>query len=235
VSIDRDDDQMTNDVLAQLLRRQQREIEGLQRALAAQGTAPRRSRRPSRSGIGTVLAVCLALLGSVAFAAIPGSNGVITGCYDKDGKLWVIDAEAGTTCDKKETLVTWNQTGPQGIQGPKGDKGDPGPMGIQGEQGPQGTPGVSGYEVVRDETPFNSDPIKVVTVQCPDGKRVLGGGVEIFPGFAPNGGLRMAPVAITRNVPIPPDYEAWTATAMEITPDNGNWSLIVFVACGNVQ
>jgi len=71
-------------------------------------------------------------------------------------------------------------------------------------------------------------------VQCPPGKRALGGGAEVFPGLVSGGGLRLAPVAITRSVPLPSSYDAWFASASEITPDSGNWSLIAFVICGNV-
>ncbi len=204
------------------------------------------------------------VFGGVALAAgIPGANGLITGCYDqKSGNLRVVAAEQ--ECNHKEAVLTWSQTGQQGpkgdkgdpgpqglqgipgeqgLQGLKGDKGDPGPQGLQGapgiagapgEPGPQGAPGISGYEVVRGETAFNSEAIKVLGVPCPEGKRALGGGAEIFPGLTPGGALRVAPVAITRSVPIPPRYKDWFATATEITPDGGNWSLSVFVICGHV-
>ncbi len=63
----------------------------------------------------------------VAYATIPGSDGVISACRDsKTGMLRAIDAEAGETCDAKEVLLTWNQTGPQGPQGPQGPPGPPG-------------------------------------------------------------------------------------------------------------
>lgn len=64
---------------------------------------------------------------------------------------------------------------------------------------------------------------------------MLGGGAEVFPGFAPGPNLRVVPVAITRSVPTPPRYNAWLATATEITPDSGNWSVFAFVICANVQ
>jgi hypothetical protein len=62
--------------------------------------------------------VALFLVGGVAWAAIPGSNGVITGCrHNSTGALRVIDAEAGATCAGNETQLTWNQQGPQGPAG----------------------------------------------------------------------------------------------------------------------
>jgi hypothetical protein len=111
----------------------------------------RRSPIRSRS-LGTILGLCLALmLGTIALAAIPGANGMITGCYRPEtGRLRVIDAQAGKKCERGENQITWNQTGPQGVPGAAGAKGDPGPQGLPGVQGlpgaigPQGIPGTPG-------------------------------------------------------------------------------------------
>lgn len=56
---------------------------------------------------------------TVAFASIPHStSGQITGCYSaRSGALRVIDAQAGQTCARGETQISWNQTGPQGPVG----------------------------------------------------------------------------------------------------------------------
>lgn len=96
----------------------------------------------------------LATTAGVAFATIPGSTGVINGCYEKrTGILRVIDTEAGKRCLSFETAISWNQggaagpQGPMGDQGPTGDKGpqgDPGEKGPVGDQGPQGNPGEKG-------------------------------------------------------------------------------------------
>ena len=114
----------------------------------------------------------------VAWATIPGANGVINGCYARSGgTLRVIDGTV-TTCKAGETSLNWNLAGQQGPQGPpglqgpqgpqgakgeagsqgvQGQKGDPGAQGLPGPQGEQGVPGsagapgangVSGYEVV---------------------------------------------------------------------------------------
>ena len=58
------------------------------------------------------------LVGGIAWAAIPGSNGTISGCYDRNGALRVIDAEAGAACERRETALAWNQAGPPGPPGP---------------------------------------------------------------------------------------------------------------------
>jgi hypothetical protein len=92
-------------------------------------------------GIIMLSVVALILLVTIAYASIPGSDGVIYGCYKKSGgSLRVID-RAVTNCAKDESLISWNQTGPEGPQGPAGP---PGPQGLQGPVGPQGETGPQG-------------------------------------------------------------------------------------------
>jgi hypothetical protein len=103
-----------------------------------------------------------------ALAAIPDSQGVIHGCYKIDtGKLRVIDTEAGQACGLKGKAISWNQTGARGLQGAQG---------VQGPQGPQGPPGFSGYQLARAQEFVAAGQHAEVTVLCPEGKRVLGGG-----------------------------------------------------------
>jgi hypothetical protein len=57
--------------------------------------------------------------GGATFAAIPDSGDAeIHGCYaNKGGALRVIDAEAGATCNNRETALPWNQQGQPGTNG----------------------------------------------------------------------------------------------------------------------
>jgi hypothetical protein len=93
-------------------------------------------------------AAVFAVVGGVAWAGIPGGDGVIHGCYDSGGNLKVVDG--ASACPRGYTPLTWNQTGPQGIQGIKGDqgiqgpKGDPGASGAQGPKGDTGAQGATG-------------------------------------------------------------------------------------------
>ena len=68
----------------------------------------------------SVLVAGLGLMTSiVVFAAIPGANGVIEGCYNKtNGNLRVVSSP--TECRNGEASINWNQTGPQGEVGPSG-------------------------------------------------------------------------------------------------------------------
>jgi len=76
--------------------------------------------------------------------AIP-NQGVIHGCFKTiDGKLRVIDTNAGDSCSSSETSLDWNQIGPVGPTGPQGVQGVTGPTGPQGQQGIQGVQGPSG-------------------------------------------------------------------------------------------
>lgn len=76
-------------------------------------------------------ATVMAGIGSIAWATIPGGDGIISACYkDRTGVLRVIDAEQDAGCRRNETPISWNQ------QGSQGEQGVPGAQGEQGEPGP---------------------------------------------------------------------------------------------------
>lgn len=101
---------------------------------------PRRRLARYTALAGAVAAV--GLVGGTAFASIPGSTGVINGCYStKNGALSVIDSSA--KCPNGTTALSWNQTGPQG---PAGATGPQGPAGATGPQGPAGPIGATGAQ-----------------------------------------------------------------------------------------
>jgi hypothetical protein len=80
------------------------------------GGSNTKERRWGRRTLVTVAAMLgiLAVGGSVALATIPGSDGVIHGCYTKSGgTLRVIDASV-TACKSTETGLNWNVTGATG-------------------------------------------------------------------------------------------------------------------------
>ncbi len=72
------------------------------------------------------------------------------------------------------------EAGPVGPAGPTGPGGPTGPTGAAGAPGPNG---VSGYEVVENKTEDQALPLladtDVFEVQCPAGKKVLGGGAIV--------------------------------------------------------
>lgn len=88
----------------------------------------------------TALAVATLGVAAIAYATIPGADGVIHSCYrNSGGALRVID-DAVTGCRSNETSLDWNAQGvpgPQGAQGPEGAQGPQGPEGAQGAPGTQ--------------------------------------------------------------------------------------------------
>jgi hypothetical protein len=112
-----------------------------------------------------VVVIALFAFSGVALGTIPGSNGVISGCYIKDGfsgagKVRVIDAQAGKTCNSTENQLSWNKQGPQGPQGPAG---------------------VSGYHVESRLVDVPANEQRFFDVWCTNGT-AIGGGVKIETG-----------------------------------------------------
>src|SRR5690348_1823990 len=95
-------------------RRNPRSHDQVGRICMARITRPRRPKMTkARIAAVTVGTIGLAVGGmAVAQAAVPGSGGVITACYGKNGSLRIIDT-AKTKCARGETALSWNQKGPQ--------------------------------------------------------------------------------------------------------------------------
>jgi hypothetical protein len=79
------------------------------------------------------LVVGAALVGGIAYAAIPDANGVIHGCVSNStGGLRAVDPAASSpslsACKNNETAVDWNQQGPTGATGPAGPPGSGGAL-----------------------------------------------------------------------------------------------------------
>ena len=155
------------------------------------------------------LAVAIAAIAGVGYAAIPGSNGVISACKDSKGALKVIDAEAGQTCNANQQPLSWNQEGPAG---------------------PQGAPGLSGREVVQAESGFSSTSTKSQHAFCPAGKMSIGGGA-----FVTNldGNIRDE-AALSRSMP-GGTPSGWGASAFEPVETAASWKLVVYAVCASVQ
>jgi len=177
-----------------------------------------------------VAAIAAAALAGVAQAAIPGGgDGVISGCYDKFGKLRVIDADAGAKCANTEKPLAWNQQGPPG---PAGAQGEPGPAGAQGEPGPAGQSGIVGYERVSDESPTDSMDSKSAEATCPSGKKAISGSVLIRALNAGGGNMHPIPaVSLGRSEPANSYGDAWRVQAAEAYPTDEEWFIRVEATC----
>lgn len=146
----------------------------------------KRLKSPLVSAIVSAL-VTASLVGGVAIAQT-SSTGVITACVGQNGNLRLVDD--ASECRGQETVITWNQQGPEGPQGPaggpegpQGPEGPEGPAGPQGEQGIQGEPGVDGIDGVSGwvqannlDVPASPNSFAQAVASCPAGKKVLGGG-----------------------------------------------------------
>jgi len=103
--------------------------------------------------LGTVVGAVLAGGAAATIAAIPGADGVINGCYQKNvGNLRVIDPSGGDGCRPSEIPLSWSQKGPQGQKGDTGPAGPQGPAGPMGPQGPKGDTGATGPQGPKGDT-----------------------------------------------------------------------------------
>ena len=97
-----------------------------------------------------IAAVLFAVAGGIAYATIPDSGNVYTGCMLKNiGTVRLIDPSLPpgnlmSHCTAFETKITWNQQGQAGTPGPAGPKGDTGAPGPKGDTGPAGADGAQG-------------------------------------------------------------------------------------------
>jgi hypothetical protein len=92
---------------------------------------------------GLLVGLGAGLIGNIAYAAIPATGGLISGCVSSTGfkgqhVLTVLDTAQAAACQVGETLISWNQTGPPGPKGDPGPAGASGPQGVPGSAGPTG-------------------------------------------------------------------------------------------------
>lgn len=63
-------------------------------------------------GVVAIAIAAFAVIASAAWAAIPDASGTIHACADRDGRLRVIDTEAGRTCKSTEKRLSWASATP---------------------------------------------------------------------------------------------------------------------------
>ena len=100
-----------------------------------------------------VAAAAVALGAGAAFAAIPGSNGVINGCYGKNGTLRVIDAENGESCNGEGDRSRLEPAGSARAAGPGRTAGTLRAAGPEGRYRSARPPGTARAFRSRDQLP----------------------------------------------------------------------------------
>jgi len=93
--------------------------------------------------------------------------------------------------------------------------------------GAPGSPGISGLQRVDTATDTSSSGSKTVSVNCPSGKRVIGGGARVTGGGANR-------VSIVESFP-DSDGSKWNARANEVVGTSAVWSLQAYALCAIVQ
>jgi hypothetical protein len=162
-----------------------------------------------------MVVACLALivaLGGTSYAALVNvplnsvgtaqlkANAVVSSKV-KDGSLLATDFKAGQL--------------PTGPPGRKGDTGDPGPSGL------------SGYQIVMGRNVQANSIYNSLSMDCPPGKKAIGGGGGTGGGIVPGDGPY-----ITDSFPSA-DGTGWLVQTARAT--SGYSTLVGFVICANVS
>ena len=130
------------------------------------------------------------------------------------------------------------ETGPKGEAGAKGETGPAGPVGPEGApgpMGPQGPPGprlpgaISGYSYHTEGHTIGPDDWESWGVDCPAGKRALGGGVAASGQLVGN----FLHSAVVSSAPTGPAGTGWSVTYSN-DYDAGKVTAYVWVICATV-
>lgn len=179
--------------------------------------------------------ILISMMSVTLVSAHGGNTALIHSCVNNtSGEVKIIAATAN--CPSNYRSLDWNIQGPAGQQGPVGTVGPVGPMGPQGEPGPQGDPGpqgiqgiqgpagISGWEVIQVNS-GTLDQFRIdVTVDCPAGKKVLGGG------FSTAGNNQYA--VVMANAPLGNDR--WVVTLFQSDLTARLWSVQAYAICAYV-
>jgi hypothetical protein len=122
--------------------------------------------------------------------------------------------------------------GPKGDRGPTGEAGQAGPVGPAGPRGfpgPQGANGVSGWSYHTAGVTIDPDTYEDVNVDCPTGKKALGGGAAASGPYQGN----YMDGAIVRSAPSGASATGWTVRYTN-GYSQGKMTVYAWVICANV-
>lgn len=147
-------------------------------------------------------AALIAVIGAAAVAMAAGG----TATSSRAGRVTVKCPRRVLAGQRRVTCRLFGHLrGPRGPRGPQGPRGQKGQRGAKGDKGATGPAGVSGYEVVsqtfkevlvpESETGRGLSPVE--TVNCPAGKRVIGGGSDLGTNPAQSSQQRLVTVSLS--------------------------------------
>jgi len=177
-------------------------------------------RRPSPALIVACIALLVAL-GGTSFATVLNvpknsvgaaqlkKNAVISSKV-KNRSLLAVDFKTGQ--------LPAGPIGPQGANGARGDKGE------KGDKGDAGPPGLSDYEIVQATNQVTNANFNLVQINCPPGKKVLGGGILSSPLTA--GGPYVT-------VSFPTGTSGWRAGTARVPASS--WTVTGYAICAKVS
>ena len=165
-------------------------------------------RRPSPALVISCLALTLALGGT-------GYATVLQVPKNSVGTPQLKNAAVTSAKVKNRSLLRADFASGQLPVGPRG------PVGPTGPAGPAGPAGLTGAERVEATSPSNSTTTRTMTVACPTGKRLFGGGVRLNP--------VLAQLAVQQS--FPDNDNIYRASVREVTATALNWSITVFAVC----
>jgi hypothetical protein len=155
----------------------------------------------------TVFVVGIALFGT-AYLALAQGNNIINVCVAKNGSMRVVAVEE--QCKNKETPLSWNK------------------------QGEPGQDGVSGYEIVTNDKSLENFDYSFggLSVDCPVGKKVMGGGGAFEDA---SGNQTGSSVAQIRSSAPKADGSGWMIDYELTRPDTYIALVRVYATCATVQ
>ena len=178
-------------------------LERRKETMSAIGSAARS--RLARGAAGALLVT--AMFGARSALADHDSN-VIHACANAQGQVRIVGS--ASDCFRSETVLQWNERGPQG---------PPGLAGPLGPTGPAGPAGVSGLVRVTNSASFDAGEFGSVSVSCPSGAKVFGGGFNVGGVFG----------AFTVQASAPASLTAWTVSGRA----NSAATVIAYAMCAS--
>ena len=166
-------------------------------------------RRPSPALVISCLALALALGGTSYAAAVALPAGSV-------GTAQLRNSAVTSQKVKNRSLLRAHFAPGQLLAGAAGPAGPAGPT------GPAGPAGVSGLERVEVTSPSNSTTTRAMSIACPTGKRLFGGGVRLNP--------VLPQLAVQQSYP--DNDNTYRANVRELTATAAAWSITVFAVCG---